>query len=103
MRTFQQLNDCLIVYIILYLYNIVNEQAKKPGMDVRIMGEMEKNDKNYVAQASKFYVERLSDKYGKEHEDIKKQYPKYSKSKRFCAPPRFVDSVSRQITSKTAK
>ena len=44
MRTFQQLNDCLIVYIILYLYNIVNEQAKKPGMDVRIMGEMEKSN-----------------------------------------------------------
>ena len=25
-----------------------------------------------------------------EHEDIKKQYPGYSASKRFCAPPRFV-------------
>ena len=38
-----------------------------------------------------------------EHEDIKKQYPKYSKSKRFCAPPRFVDSDSWQRVNKPAK
>lgn len=38
-----------------------------------------------------------------EHEEIKKQYPDYSKSMRSCAPPRFVDSDSWQRVNKTAK
>ena len=38
-----------------------------------------------------------------EHEEIKKQYPDYSKSMRSCAPPRFVDCVSRLKDVKTRK
>ena len=43
-----------------------------------------------------------------EHEEIEKLYQKYipdyhSTSKRFCAPPRFVDSVSRLRAIKTTK
>ena len=38
-----------------------------------------------------------------EHEEIKKQYPDYSKSMRSCAPPRFVDCVIRSRAIKTRK
>ena len=38
-----------------------------------------------------------------EYEEIKKQYPGYSKSMRSCAPPRFVDCVSRLKDVKTRK
>ena len=38
-----------------------------------------------------------------EHEEIKKQYPDYSKSMRSCAPARFVDCVSRLKDVKTRK
>ena len=38
-----------------------------------------------------------------EHEELRKQYPDYSKSMRSCAPPRFVDCVSRLKDVKTRK
>ena len=38
-----------------------------------------------------------------EHEELRKQYPDYSKSMRSCAPPRFVDSVIRSRAIKTTK
>lgn len=38
-----------------------------------------------------------------EYEEVKKQYPDYSKSMRSCAPPRFVDSDSWQRVNKTVK
>ena len=47
------------------------------------MGKMDKNDKNYVIQASKFYMETLSDKYGKEYEDIKNSVVKLVSERKF--------------------
>ena len=38
-----------------------------------------------------------------EHEELRKLYPDYSKSMRSCAPPRFVDCVSRLKDVKTRK
>ena len=70
-------------YIINVACSMNNEADFIYVKEYLLMGEMEKNDKNYVAQASKFYVERLSDKYGKEHEDIKNSVVRLVSERKF--------------------
>ena len=70
-------------YIINVACNMNNEADFIYVKEYLLMGEIDKNDKNYVAQASKFYVEKLSDKYGKEHEDIKNSIVRLVSERKF--------------------
>ena len=71
------------MYIINIAYDMNNEADFIYIKEYLLMGKIDKNDKNYVAQASKFYVEKLSDKYGREYEDIKNSIVRLVSERKF--------------------